>query len=87
MTVRGLSRGSGLCRFWGCLRRLHADEAGSQGLEKLLIIAAVVLPLLGLLIIFRNEIKTWVVDIWNRAKGEAEKGQDDFFNDTLPASS
>jgi len=74
-------------RMVGMLRRLHGDERGAEGLEKLLIVAAVVLPLLGLLIIFRNEIKTWVVDIWNKAKGEAEKGQDDYFNGTLPAGS
>ena len=65
------------------LKRLHRDERGAEGLEKLLIIAAVVLPLLGLLIIFRNEIREWVVQIWKDAKGEAEKNQDQFINDKL----
>jgi Flp pilus assembly pilin Flp len=66
------------------LKRLHQDERGAEGLEKLLIIAAVVLPLLGLLIIFRNEIKDWVVQIWKDARGEAEKNQSDFIGPSLP---
>jgi Flp pilus assembly pilin Flp len=70
-------------KAWTLLKRLHRDERGAEGLEKLLIIAAIVLPLLGLLIIFRNEIKTWVVDIWTKAKGDAESGQDQFFGGTL----
>ena len=41
--------------------------------------AAVVLPLLGLLIIFRNEIRDWVVSIWEKARGESEKNESDFF--------
>lgn len=65
------------------LKRLHRDERGAEGLEKLLIIAAVVLPLLGLLIIFRNEIKTWVVDIWKQAKGDADQNKSDFFGGQL----
>jgi Flp pilus assembly pilin Flp len=60
------------------LRRLHRDERGAEGLEKLLIVAAIVLPLLGLLIIFRNEIKTWVVDMWKTAKSDADQNSQDF---------
>jgi Flp pilus assembly pilin Flp len=52
------------------LRRLHGDEAGSQGLEQLLILAAVTLPLLGLLIIFRNELREWVVQVWKDVRGQ-----------------
>jgi len=70
-------------RLAGEARRFHRDELGSQGLEKLLIVAAIVLPLLGLLIIFRNEIKNWVVEIWKQAKGDAEQGQDQFFGGQL----
>jgi len=65
------------------LKRLHRDERGAEGLEKLLIIAAVVLPLLGLLIIFRNEIRAWVTDIWRTAREEAEKDQDKFIGPNL----
>jgi len=66
-------------RVWESLKRLERDETGAQGLEILLIVAAVVLPLLGLLIIFRNEIREWVVGIWEKARGEAEQNEDDFF--------
>jgi len=46
------------------LRRLHEDERGAEGLEKLLIIAAIILPLLGLLILFRNTISEWISSVW-----------------------
>ena len=53
------------------LKRLHSDQRGAEGLEKLLIIAAVVLPLLGLLIWFSKDIMDWVKglyeDIWSGA--------------------
>jgi Flp pilus assembly pilin Flp len=65
------------------LKRLHRDERGAEGLEKLLIVAAIVLPLLGLLIIFRNEIKDWVVDLWKEAKGDADQNKQDFFGGKL----
>jgi Flp pilus assembly pilin Flp len=65
--------------LWDRLKQLERDETGAQGLEILLIVAAVVLPLLGLLIIFRNEIRDWVVGIWEKARGEAESNEDDFF--------
>ena len=65
--------------LWDVLKRLERDETGAQGLELLLIIAAIMLPLLGLLIIFRNEIREWVVGIWGKARGESEKNESDFF--------
>ena len=66
-------------RVWESLKQLERDETGAQGLELLLIVAAIVLPLLGLLIIFRNEIREWVVGIWEKARGESEKNESDFF--------
>jgi Flp pilus assembly pilin Flp len=59
--------------LWKILRRLHGDQRGAEGLEKLLIIAAIVLPLLGLLIVFRQQIGTWASDMWNQIKGEAQQ--------------
>jgi len=61
-----------LKRTGKALGRLHRDESGAEGLEKLLIIAAIVLPLLGLLIFFRNDIRDWVTDLWEDQKAEAE---------------
>ena len=54
------------------LHRLYRDERGAEGLEKLLIIAAIVLPLLGLLIAFRCNISEWVTTLWDQIKGEAQ---------------
>ena len=58
---------------WNLLLRLHRDDRGAEGLEKLLIIAAIVLPLLGLLIVFRQAIGTWATDMWNTVKGDASQ--------------
>ena len=57
---------------WKVVKRLYRDERGAEGLEKLLILAAVVLPLLALLIWFRNEIRDWAQDMWNRVRGKAD---------------
>ena len=65
------------------LKRLHRDERGAEGLEKLLIIAAIVLPLLGLLIIFRDRIKDWVIEIWEQAKGAADEDEGDYFGGSI----
>ena len=59
-------------RLSATLGRLHRDEDGAEMLEILLIVAAIALPLLGLLIWFRNDIKEWVSGIWEDQKGEAE---------------
>jgi len=58
-------------RIWRSVAKLHRDERGAQGLEKLLIIAAVVLPLLGILIYFSKDLMTWVKGLWETAKGGA----------------
>jgi hypothetical protein len=55
------------------LKSLHRDERGAEGLEKLLIIAAIVLPLLGILIYFANDIMAWVKDIVGQTKEGAPK--------------
>lgn len=47
------------------LTRLHRDERGAEGLEKLLIVAAIVLPLLGVLIFFRDDLEEWVRGEWD----------------------
>ncbi|KKN82327.1 hypothetical protein LCGC14_0309870 [marine sediment metagenome] len=57
--------------LWNVLKQLHKDERGAEGLEKLLIIAAIVLPLLGLLIMFRQAIGEWVSKMWNQIASDA----------------
>jgi Flp pilus assembly pilin Flp len=58
------------------LKRLHQDERGAEGLEKLLIICAIVLPLLGALIWYRNDLKDWVKGLWTDARGYSETNGD-----------
>jgi len=71
-------------RVISLLKRLHADERGAEGLEKLLIVAAIVLPLLGLLIIFRDAIKEWVGQIWEEARGKESPAHGDNFGSQVP---
>jgi len=53
------------------LLRWHQDQRGAEGLEKLLIIAAIVLPLLIVLIFFREAIMDWVYSGWDDVTTEA----------------
>lgn len=59
-------------RWWKRISQLHSDERGAEGLEKVLIIAAVALPLLGLLIAYRKEINRWINDTWATTKTEGD---------------
>ena len=52
--------------------RLHRSEQGAEGLEKLLIIGAIVLPLLGLLIVFRGDLTEWVKQIWTDTQDDSD---------------
>ena len=63
-----------MSRFWSTMARLHRDEQGAEKVEYLLILAAVALPLLGVLIYYRNELSDWIGTIWTTAKGNADSG-------------
>lgn len=52
--------------------RVWRDERGAEGLEKLLILALLVLPLLFVLIFFGEEIKEWMSGKWEDVKDEAD---------------
>ena len=54
------------------LRRLLKDDRGAEGLEKLLIIAAIVLPLLGILIFYGGEIRDWLADMWGQVQSDSQ---------------
>ena len=54
------------------LVRLYECDRGAEGLEKLLIVGAIVLPLLGVLVFFRNELKDWVTEIWDERRDQAD---------------
>ena len=61
-----------LTRIKDSLIRLHRSEQGAEGLEKLLIVGAIVLPLLLVLVLFRNKIAEWVTGKWNDVQGDAD---------------
>jgi Flp pilus assembly pilin Flp len=54
------------------LRRLLHDERGAEGLEKLLIIGAIVLPLLGVLIFFREQLTDLLTRRWSDIEGDMD---------------
>ncbi len=61
------------------LAELWNDDQGAEGLEKVLIIAAIALPLLAVLLFFSGEIRTWVSDNWDSVQGtgSSENAVDD----------
>ena len=50
-------------------RRLHRDEQGADMVEYVLMIAAVALPLLGVLIWFWKDISRWVGEVYSNIRG------------------
>ena len=56
----------------GALARLHRDERGDDGVNKILIIAMIVVPLVIVLIHFGNEIVDFFQQMWGRLMGTSE---------------
>ena len=54
------------------LKDLHKDEQGAESIEKLLIIGLIVLPLLILLVWFRDEISNFMKDKWSDVEEDAD---------------
>lgn len=50
------------------LVRLHHDQQGAVALETLLIIGVFVLPLLGLLLYYKDDLAVWVNEWWEKRK-------------------
>lgn len=55
--------------IWKTLRALHHDEQGADMVEYILIIAAISLPMIGILYWFRNDISQWAKGVWENIKG------------------
>ena len=70
--LRGKFGGEGLGSLLG---RLQRDECGAVAVEKLLLLVAIALPLVGVLIVFRDDIAKWVNEIWTGIKGRAPEPQ------------
>jgi len=56
------------------LRRFFADEQGDEGVNKILIIALIAVPLIIVLIIFGREIVTWFEEAWTSISDEDDIG-------------
>ena len=59
------------------LKALHRDEQGADMIEYILIIAAIALPLLGVIIWFWKDISAWVKDSYDEAKTGEGTNPDD----------
>lgn len=59
-------------RIGRSIRHFWQNEQGAEGLEKLLILALIVLPLLAVLIFFAEDIKEWMTGKWDDVKDEAD---------------
>lgn len=55
------------------LDQLHRDEQGADLIEYILIIAAIALPLLGVIIYFKNDLAEWISESYDEVKGDAEE--------------
>ncbi|MFI4859447.1 MAG: hypothetical protein ACIAXF_02075 [Phycisphaerales bacterium JB063] len=54
------------------LTRIIREEKGAEALEKILIVAAIALPLLGLLLFFSGAIRDWVTGNWETVQGNQD---------------
>ena len=52
---------------------LHRDDRGADMVEYILIIAAIALPLLGVLIFFWSDIKDWVFELTGIIKDDVRE--------------
>jgi len=54
------------------VRALHRDEQGADMVEYVLLVAAVALPLLGIFLIFREQLWSMFSGFWERIMGRAD---------------
>ena len=52
------------------LRALHRDERGDEGVNKILIIALIAIPIVIVLILFGKQIVEWFKQAWEDLSGQ-----------------
>ncbi|RPI25348.1 MAG: hypothetical protein EHM61_14635 [Acidobacteria bacterium] len=58
------------------LKAFHQNENGAEaGLERILLVAFIALPLLAIFIIFRDKIAEWVKGYYDEVFGAGEAGK------------
>ncbi len=63
------------------LSRFHTDEQGDEGVNKILIIAMIVVPLVIVLILFGKNIVEWFQEAWKKLTGTSkDNAPDDSFS-------
>jgi len=56
------------------LAALHRDEQGDEGVNKILIIALIAIPLVIILLVFGKKIAEWFSEAWNNLSGNKDAG-------------
>ncbi|MHC4986139.1 MAG: Flp family type IVb pilin [Planctomycetota bacterium] len=57
------------------LLALHRDEQGADMVEYILIVAAIALPLLGVIVFFWDDIKDWIFEKTEEIKYDVEEAE------------
>ena len=66
-----------LRRLKKALLAFHRDEQGADMIEYILIVAAVALPLIAIMIWFKDDISKWAAEAWDNAKaGQSQDPHD-----------
>lgn len=61
-------------RFTQSIKQFWSDDRGAEGIEKLLLLGLLIIPLVAILIWFKDDITEWVQGIW----GEVQDDNDDY---------
>ena len=67
-----------LKKAYNKIKTLHSDEQGADLIEYVLIIAAIALPVLLLIIFFKDDIKAWIVEEYETVKSHNDTHDDPF---------
>ena len=59
------------------VQRFHRDEQGDEGVNKILIIAMIVVPLVIVLILFGKDIVTFFKEAWDKLTGKSKSDSPD----------